>query len=376
MNLSDRIEAVEESRTVRFTPLIQQLRREGKEVINFAVGEPEYDTPTDIISATKKALDEKNTRYGPVSGLPELKQRLAADFEDYDENNIIVSNGSKQALFSVFQVICNPLDEVIIPRPYWVSFSEQVKLSGAKPVFVETIDHQLDCDAIEKAVTRRTKAIVINSPNNPTGAVYPENDLERISALVRNRGLFVVSDEAYDRFIYDNIRFCSMFHFKDIRHQTIVVRSFSKSYNMTGFRIGYIAASKTIISSLSKLQSHLTGNVCTFAQHGAVRALLSGDGQSARHGAEMARKRDIAYNRANQLFDCIKPRGAFYLFPNISKHLRPGESSEEFAARILERTGVAVVPGEAFGAAGHVRISYAVPEDTIHRGFDRMAGAL
>jgi len=376
MKLSDRIESIEASRTVRFTTLIKRMRENGKDVIDFAVGEPHYDTPQPIIEATQVALEAKRTRYGPVAGETELRRNLAMQFGGCDQDHILVSNGSKQVLFSVFQIICNPLDEVIIPRPYWVSFSQQVRLAGAKPVFVDTIEHQLDCEGIRQAVTSRTRAILVNSPNNPTGAVYPETDLKKIAEIAETCGLYVVSDEAYDQFVYDGIRFHSIREFPEIGDRVIVVRSFSKSYSMTGFRVGYVSAPKAIIAALEKLQSHTTGNVCTFAQYGALQALHLGEYFLAHRRLELQRKRDIAFGYAAELFDCVKPRGAFYLFPSIRRHLNPGEDAEGFASRILERSGVAVVPGEAFGSVDHIRISYAVSENTLEEGFKRMAEAL
>ena len=211
MKLSDRINSVEESQTVQFTRLLQHLRLQGREVIDLAVGEPQLDTPPPVIAATKQALDDGRTRYGSVSGLQELKSGLAGQFEGYDDGNIIISNGSKQSLFSIFQVLCNPSDEVIIPRPYWVSFPQQVVIAGGKPVFVDTRNHQLDCEAIERAITSRTRAILINSPNNPTGAVYPGKKLEKIARMALEHDLYIISDEAYGVFVYDGLRAQSLF---------------------------------------------------------------------------------------------------------------------------------------------------------------------
>ncbi|MGD8881438.1 MAG: pyridoxal phosphate-dependent aminotransferase [Desulfobacterales bacterium] len=376
MKLSDKIESIEGSQTVAFTSLIQQLRQEGREIINLAVGEPEFDTPVPVIAATKKALDAQKTRYSPVSGLSELRTRLAAQFSGYDTDNILITNGSKQALYMIFQVICDPADEVIIPMPFWVSFIEQVKLAGGRPVPVATRDHQLNCEAIEAAVTPRTKAILINSPNNPSGAVYPMTDLQKIAQLADDHDLFVVADEAYDTFVYDGSVYASVFDIEAVRHRVIVTRSFSKSYSMTGFRIGYIAAPGLIIAALSKIQSHLSGNVCTFAQYGAMAALsLDGDLLSERQ-SELQQKRDLAFQHVSKLFPCIKPRGAFYLFPDVSAVLKDNQTSEILAARLLKQAGVAVVPGEAFGMAKHMRISFAVSEENLKKGLDQIAEVL
>jgi aspartate aminotransferase len=361
---------------VRFTRLLQQLRRQGREVIDLAVGEPQLSTPAAVIESTKRALDDGRTRYGTVGGLQELRSGLARQFEGYDEDNVIISNGSKQCLFSIFQVICNPSDEVIISRPYWVSFPQQVIIAGGTPVFVNTCRHQLDCQAIERAITSKTRAILINSPNNPTGAVYPAGELETIARLAQAHNLFIISDEAYGQFVYDAVKAESLLDFKMIRDRSIVIRSFSKTFNMTGFRIGYMIAAPGIIAAVDRLQSHLTGNVCTFAQHGALAALDLDEGILSQWRHDLEKKRDYAYRHVNDLFDCIKPRGAFYLFPDVSRHLKDGMTAVDLAARLLEDFGVAVVPGEAFGMPGHIRISYAVSEDNLVDGIEKIAEAL
>jgi aspartate aminotransferase len=375
VKLSNRINQIKESGTVQFTSLLQQLSKEGKDVIDLAVGELPYDTPTQVIESTKKALDENETKYGPVAGLQELKSRLAQQFDGYNEKNIIVSNGSKQCLYSIFQVICDPSDEVLIPRPYWVSFPQQVKLAGGRPIFVDTRNHQLDINIIKQAISPKCRAILINSPNNPTGAVYPAEDLSKIAELALKHRLYIISDEAYRFYTYDGLRAESMFDFEEIRRQLIITRSFSKGFNMTGFRIGFIAAGRDIISAVNRLQSHLTGNVCTFAQHGALTALGLDDSEFADWRLDMERKRDYAYSRIAGLFDCVRPQGAFYLFPDISRYLNGQMTSADFAKRLLEKKGVAVVPGEEFGTPGHIRISYAVSEDKLVNGLKSIAEA-
>lgn len=376
MKLSDKIQSIAGSQTVAFTALIQQHRQEGRKIIDLAVGEPQFDTPAAVIDATKNALDAQKTRYSPVNGLSELRTRLAAQFSGYDIDNILITNGSKQALYMIFQVICDPADEVIIPTPFWVSFIEQVKLAGGKPVPVATKNHQLNCEAIERAVTPRTKAILINSPNNPSGAVYPMADFQKIARLADDHNLLIVADEAYNAFVYDGYVHASMLDIESARNRVIVTRSFSKSYSMTGFRIGYVAAPGQIIAALSKIQSHLTGNVCTFAQYGALAALsLDGHLLSARQ-SELQQKRDMAFQYVSKLFGCIKPQGAFYLFPDVSTVLKNDETSEALAGRILKQAGVAVVAGEAFGMAKHLRISFAVSEENLKNGLEQIAEVL
>jgi aspartate aminotransferase len=376
MKLSNKIQSVEASGTVKFTPLIQKLREEGREIISFAIGEPEYDTPAPVVEATKHALDAQKTKYGPVSGIPELRAELAKQFDGYDADNIIISNGSKHSLYSLFQVLCDPGDEVIIPNPCWTSFPQQVKLAGGVPVLVDTINAQLDCEGIEKAISPKTKAILLNSPNNPTGAVYPKKDMEQIARIASKNDLYVVSDEAYHIFIYDNIDYKSFFAFEEVRDRAIITKSFSKTYSMTGFRIGYIAASKAIVNAVAKCQGHTTGNVCSFAQYGALAALSLDKRILSQWRAELEKKREIAYGCVSKFFDCIKPQGAFYLFPNVSRYLKNGKTSEDFAADLLEKAGVAVVPGEAFGMPGHIRISYAVREDILKKGLEKMTEVL
>ena len=371
--ISERLKNVEESKTVQFTPLIQKMRQSGVQVIDFAVGEPEFNTPDKILSATKKALDEKQTRYGPVAGLPDLRQALAERFEDCSVRNIIISNGSKQSLFAIFQVICNPGDEVIVPRPYWVSFVEQIKLAGGKPVFADTVGHQLDIRAIENAITPATKAILINSPNNPTGAVYPETDLKAILDLARRNELYVISDEAYDHYIYNGNETSGMFNIYNSLDNLIITKSFSKHYNMAGFRIGYVVADEKVVRALIRFQGHICGNVCTFAQYGALSAIEMDDDVFIRQRDILENKRDKAYQLASGIFDCIRPEGAFYIFPDVSKYLNAEETAIDFAADLLSKSGVAVVPGEAFGMGGHIRISYAVPENLIEEGFEKIA---
>ncbi len=376
MKLSAKIQSIAGSQTVAFTALIQQLRQEGRKIIDLAVGEPQFDTPAAVIDATKNALDAQKTRYSPVNGLSELRTRLAAQFSGYDIDNILITNGSKQALFMIFQVICDPADEVIIPTPFWVSFIEQVKLAGGRPVPVATKDHQLNCEAIERAVTPRTKAILINSPNNPSGAVYPMADLQKIARLADDHNLLIVADEAYNAFVYDGYVHASMFDIESARNRVIVTRSFSKSCSMTGFRIGYVAAPGQIIAALSKIQSHLSGNVCTFAQYGALAALSLGGHLLSARQSELQQKRDLAFQYVSKLFDCIKPQGAFYLFPDVSTVLKNDETSEALAGRILKQAGVAVVAGEAFGMAKHLRISFAVSEENLKNGLEQIAEVL
>lgn len=376
LKLSRRSQRVEGSKTARFIPLLESLKRQGRPVISLAIGEPAADTPAAVIEATKQALDRQETRYGDMAGLAALRTALADRFEHCKPENVVVFNGSKQALYTIFQTLCDPGDQVVVPLPCWVSFAEQIKLAGAEPVGVGTRNHQLDLDALSAAVTARTRAIVINSPNNPTGAVYPRRDLERIARLAMEKDLFVISDEAYDFFVYDGLAPMSLFDLAALRDRLIVTRSFSKHFAMTGFRVGYAVAPEAVAAAMVRIQSHLTGNVCTFAQHGAMAALSMDQDQLIRHRTELEHKRDLAFDLVSGIFPCIRPQGAFYLFPDVSDHLEAGQTSRDFAARILERAAVAVVPGEDFGMDGHVRICFAAPEAQLLDAFKRIREVL
>lgn len=374
--LAARAQAVSESKTTHVFTMAQQLRLEGKDIISLAVGEPDFDTPEEIIQATRQALEARATRYGPVAGLDELRSELAKAFHGYGPENILVTNGAKQALYTLFQALCNPDDEVILPAPCWVSFAEQIKMAGGRPVMVATTDHQIDPHAIEQAITDRTQAIVINSPNNPTGAVYPKEALAEVAAIAAKHQIYLISDEAYHAFTFDGRPHVGLFDAATARDRVITVRSFSKHYNMTGFRLGYVAAHPSITQGLAKLQSHICGNVCTFAQHGALAAVQMAQSVVEQRRAELERRRDMAFAFAQSLFDCIKPQGAFYLFPNVARYLKNKQTSEDLAVHLLSTAGVAVVPGEAFGSPGHIRISFGAKAADLQTAFERIKKAL
>ncbi len=374
---STRLGTVSESKTTRIFGLAQSLRQQGREIISLAVGEPDFPTPGPIIQATQKALADQHTRYGPVPGEPALRTLLAQGFDGFGMENIILANGAKQALFSLFQILCDPGDEVIVPKPCWVSFTEQVKLAGGQPVLVETDSRfQVDPERIERAITPGTRAILINSPNNPTGAVYGTEVLRETARIAAEKGLYIISDEAYHAFAFDGQPHVRMVDVAPDRQKVITVRSFSKHYNMTGFRLGYVAAAKPIIQALTRLQSHTTGNVCTFAQYGALSALKMDQAVVRERCEILQRRRDLAYGLTCELFECVKANGAFYLFPDVTPRLRKGETSEDLAARILNDAGVALVPGEAFHGPGHIRISFGMDETSLERAFEKIKEVL
>jgi aspartate aminotransferase len=376
-HLAERMGRVSESRTTRIFAMAQAMRQQGREIISLAVGEPDFATPAPIIAATCRALSDQRTRYGPVPGEAALRSRLAAPFEGRSAQNIIVTNGAKQALFSLFQVLCDSGDEIILVRPCWVSFTEQIKLSGGRPVLVDTTgDFQLDPEKVRQAVTARTRAIVINSPNNPTGAVYEAQALKQVARIATEHGIFLIVDEAYHAFAYDGRAHVRGVDVCPDPDRVITVRSFSKHYNMTGFRIGYVVASTPIIEALSRLQSHLCGNVCTFVQDGALAALEMDQSIVDERRGILQQRRDQALSLASALFKCSGGQGAFYLFADVSALLKQNETSEDLAMRLLNDAGVAVVPGEAFHGPGHIRISYGIDEEMLARAFEKIKEVL
>ncbi|MGD9332997.1 MAG: pyridoxal phosphate-dependent aminotransferase [Desulfobacterales bacterium] len=376
MYISEIFKQLVPSGTVAFSTSIQELRDAGRDVIDLAVGEPEFAVDPSVMDATRQALDSGFTRYGPVAGLPALRTKLAAEFEGYNARNILIANGAKQGLFEIFQVICDKGREVVIPAPCWVSFEHQVKISGGVPVTVDTVAHQLDVDAIEHALTDRTVAILVNSPNNPTGAVYDRTSLGRIVDLCLQHNLWLVSDEAYASFVYGDKTFVSPFEFPDIRQRLIVVRSFSKTYAMTGFRVGYLAASEEMIARCATIQGHLTGNVCSFAQHGAAAAANLPREVLEERNAIYEKRRDLAVGLCRELFEVVEPDGAFYLFPSIRAYRERFGDDIDLARHLLENANVAVVPGAFFRAPGHIRISFAARAEQIRAGFKRLKDAL
>jgi aspartate aminotransferase len=376
--LQTTIQSPEGSRTAAIFQRAVDLANQGQDIINLAVGDPVFETPEAVIAAVKMALEDGQTRYSAVAGLPALRNQIAQCLTTpaYQADNIIVCNGAKQALYIVLRALCQAGDEVIIPTPCWVSFVHQVKLAGAQPVLVKTKRFHLDFDRLTSALNNKTKAIVINSPNNPSGAVYSRADLSRLAQWAAAHELFIISDETYDHFIFDGHPYTSMMAFPEIKQQTIIVGSFSKTYSMTGFRIGYAVAPSTIIEAMTRWQSHLSGNVCTFGQYGALKALALKDAFLTQRLKALGQKRDLALGKVLNWSVCMTPQGAFYLFPDVSGSLHAGEGTEQLAIRLLEEAGVAVVPGEAFAVPGHIRISFAVEDEVLVEGLDRIAGVL
>ena len=375
--IAERILSVEESKSVKMAAVISELRAQGEEIISFNVGEPDFPTPKVVIEATKKALDTGHTRYALVPGELFLRDAIVKKLKkdqglNITASNICLSNGSKQVLYSIFQLICNPGDEVIIPRPYWVSFPEAVKLADAKPIFVDSDEGHLSCENIIKAITPKTKAIVINSPNNPSGLLPKEAPLKELVAVARAKGIMIISDEAYETLTYTGERFQGPAGLADPSlDNTLIVQSFSKSYCMTGFRLGYIVANNEIIKGMNKLQSHVCGNVPVFIQKGAQAALEHEDEIVSHMREVFGLRMEMSFDLCKDIFpDTQKPQGAFYLFPKLSKELLDKYGNDEnLAMHILKVAKVAILPGSFFGEPGYLRICFATSEENIKKGF-------
>jgi len=374
MRLSRRAEAIAESATLRLSTAAARLRAEGREILSLLEGEPDLPVPPAVREATRRALARGETRYSDSTGLLELRTLIARKLKAAPEN-IVVTNGAKQAIYETLQTICGPGDEVLIPSPYWVTFPEAVRLAGAKPVFVPTRAHQLDLAAVSRAVTKRTRAIVINSPNNPTGAVYPAAVLRGLARLAAKRNFLIVSDEAYEDFVYDRAPYASVASFAPAR--TITIRTFSKSFSMTGFRVGFLAAPPEIARAVKRIHGHVTGNVCTFAQRGAIAALGLGKNERERRRAVFQKRRNLAYSLASRSFDCVKPRGGLFVFADARRLLGDRfKNDAALAAHLLHKAGVSVVPGSACGMEGFLRFSFSAPEPVLRKAFARIEAAL
>ena len=389
MNLSRKGLSISPSATLAIDSKAKKLKAEGIDVVGFGAGEPDFDTPVHIKQAAIAAIEEGFTKYTPASGTMTLKEAICAKFKkdnglEYTPANIVISNGAKHSLVNVFQAICNPGDEVIIPAPFWVSYPEMVKLADGVPVIVYTTEEQgfkFTVDQIRQAVTAKTKAIILNSPSNPTGMVYTREELAELAELAVEKGFYVVSDEIYEKLIYDGKTHISIASINEkIKAQTIIVNGVSKTYAMTGWRIGYTASSPEIAKIMSNVQSHATSNPNSIAQKAAEAAISGPQDMVATMVEAFVSRRDYMVKRINSIpgLSCVKPNGAFYVMMNISQLLgkelagRKIQSSDDFADILLEKANVALVPGSGFGIDTHVRLSYATSQETITKGLDRI----
>jgi len=389
--LSRRIQRVEASKTFAITERLAQLRREGVEVISLSAGEPDFPTPAHICEAAIEALRKGHTKYTPATGIHELKEavvrKLARDNGlQYDVSEIAITCGGKQAIFNTILALCEEGDEVLIPSPYWVSYPEQVKIAGATPVFLPTdpsANFLLDPEDLRRAITPRTKLLIFNNPVNPTGLVYEEATLKAIAEVIEETGLFVLSDEIYERIVFDGLRHRSLASFPSIKDRVVLVNGVSKTYSMTGWRIGFVAAARPIIQAIAKIQGHSTSNPSTIAQWASVAALDGPQDCVDRMVREFERRRNYIFEiiQGVEGLHCQKSKGTFYLFIEVSPYLglqyRGFDIQDSVSlCRYLLEEGVALVPGSAFGTEGYVRISFANSMKNIQMGMERITGAL
>lgn len=383
LELAARVSRISVSSTMKVAADADRLRREGVDVVDFGAGEPDFPTPDNIKQAAIRAIEQNFTKYTPAAGTQELKQaiceRHAADYgTQYTSGECVVTVGGKHGIFNVTQVLLEEGDEVIIPVPYWVTYKDVVNYAGARCVFVETDEAQgfaLTADMIERALTDRTKLVIINSPSNPSGAVVERAEFEKILALTSRRGAWLMTDECYCRFLYDSDPF-SIASVPGAKDTVIVAGSLSKTYAMTGWRIGFTLAPAAVTNAMMKLQSHSTSNPTSIAQKAAVEAVRGPQDSIPVMLAEYRKRREFVLNRLRQIpgVTVANPRGAFYAYPNLSQVMgREGlKTSMQFAEKLLAEAHVAVVPGEAFGTEHHIRLSYATSMQELERGLDRL----
>lgn len=373
-----RISQVTPSMTLAISAKAKAMASSGLDVCSFSAGEPDFDTPTHIKVAAQRALDTGKTKYGPGLGEPRLRELIAHKLRtenqlNYTAENIMVTNGGKHSLFNLMMALVEPGDEVIIPAPYWLSYPEMVTLAGGTPVIVATDGScKITAAQLRQAVTPKTKLFVLNSPSNPTGRVYTPSEVQALASVVIDMDLTVVSDEIYEKILYDDAVHQSIGSINgDVLSRTVISSGFAKAYSMTGWRVGYLAAPLDLIKAASKVQDHSTSNVCTFAQYGAIAALEGDQSCVEAMRFAFAQRRQVMLDRLNTLpgLTCPKPEGAFYLFPNIQE---TGMNSLDFCNALLEEQQVAVIPGIAFGTDSHIRLSYATDLPTIEKGMDRL----
>ncbi|EPR27655.1 pyridoxal phosphate-dependent aminotransferase [Geobacillus zalihae] len=385
MKLAKRVASLTPSATLAITAKAKELKAAGYDVIGLGAGEPDFNTPQHIIAAAIKAMNEGHTKYTPSGGLPALKEEIIKKFArdqglSYEPAEIIVCVGAKHALYTLFQVLLDEGDEVIIPTPYWVSYPEQVKLAGGVPVYVEGLeenDFKMTPDQLKQAITPRTKAVIINSPSNPTGMIYTAEELKALGEVCLAHGVLIISDEIYEKLIYGGAKHVSIAELSpELKEQTIIINGVSKSHSMTGWRIGYAAGPKDIIQAMTDLASHSTSNPTSIAQYAAIAA-YSGPQEPVEQMRQAFEKRlDIIYDKLVQIpgFTCVKPQGAFYLFPNARKaaDMAGCRTVDEFVAALLEEAKVALVPGSGFGAPDYVRLSYATSLEALETAIERI----
>ena len=382
MTIAKRMQKLSPSVTMAITALARELKEQGRDILSFSAGEPDFDTPEVIKNAAIAAINNGHTKYTAVEGIKQTKQAIINKLKrdhgiNYELEDIIISNGAKHSLFNLFQAIIEEGDEVIIPAPYWVTYPEQVKFSDGIPVFIETDESngfKITAKQLKEAITSRTKVLLLNTPSNPTGSIYSKNELIELGKVLEGSDIIVFSDEMYEKIIFDNKEFTAAAQVSnDMFKRTVTINGLSKSAAMTGWRFGYLASpKKDLIKAMIKLQGQCTSNVNAMTQHAAIVALDGGADETLKMmNTEFEKRRNVALEKFNNIngLSCYKPDGAFYLFVNI-KEL--SNDSMDFCAKLLEKEGVAVVPGLAFGAEGYFRFSFATDLESIVEGINRI----
>jgi len=379
MEISERAAQLTPSLTLSIDSKAKAMKAEGIDVCGFGAGEPDFDTPEHIKRAAIEALEAGFTKYTPNAGIPELRQAIADKFAadnglNYRAGQVVVSNGAKHACYNAILATCQPGDEVVIPAPYWVSYPDMVRLVGAEPVIVPTSERnawKMRAEDFENAMTPRTKMLIMNSPGNPTGSVYTREELEAIVNVAAEEDIYVLSDEIYEKLVYEDVKHVSIASLSQEAYDlTITVNGFSKSYAMTGWRLGYLAAPDAVVRAVDSIQSHTSSNPSSFSQYGALAALKGDQQPLADMREEFDMRRNYMFDRLSKISNvtAVKPQGAFYILVNISQL---GLTSQNFADRLLSKANVAVVPGAAFGDDRTIRFSYATSLDVIKKGLDR-----
>jgi len=392
MGIAKRAMAIKPSPTLATAAKAKAMKAQGIDVVDFGVGEPDFDTPENVKQAGIKAIQSGFTKYTPAGGTDELKDAVIDKFKKdndltYERSQVLISCGAKHSLYNIAEALFDPGDEVIIPAPYWVSYPDQVLLNDATPVIVETTAQEgftLTARSLEKAVSKKTKALVLNSPSNPTGLAYDRKTLEEIAAVAVRHQFYVISDEIYEKLLYDGFKHFSIASLgKEIRDLTIVVNGVSKSHAMTGWRIGYAAGPKNVLSAMANIQSQSTSNPCSISQKAAVEALRGPQDFIATMNVEFDKRRRYMVERLNAMkgVTCLMPVGAFYAFPDVSPLFGKSvngktiKGSADLATYLLEDAQVALVSGDAFGAEAYIRLSYATSMENIRKGLDRIEKA-
>jgi len=378
--LAERLKKINPSATLAITSKAKKLKSEGKDIVNFAAGEPDFDTPDFVKEAAIAAIGSGFTKYTPTTGIPELKKLICDKFKkdnllDYVPNQIIVSNGAKHSIYNVLMVLLNHSDEALIPLPYWVSYPEMVNLCQANVRFIKTSaenNFKITAKDLLKHISPKTKVLILNSPSNPTGSVYNRDELQEIAKICVDKNIFVISDEIYEKIIFDGLKHTSIGSFnKDIYDLTITVNGLSKSHSMTGWRVGYLGAPLDIANAISNLQDHSTSNPNSIAQKAALAALSAPEDFTQKLCAEFSKRRDYLALRLSSIknLNFTMPQGAFYMFCDISK---TGLDSLAFSNRLLDEEYVSLIPGISFGTDDHIRISFATSINELEKGMDRI----